>query len=169
MQKGWTDRRILKKWRNRCARAALAHYASARRHDLEHLGLGVVLIVVSTISTVLAGRPLFGLAVEWLDNTVLLAAAVTLALATVQVFRNDAARADKHRRTAAAFSEVKREIECMLVDLGGECTPPASSPQGLDLSMIKLKLKMLAEESLGVRGSIWRKVDREVSALGREL
>ena len=155
--------RLLRRWRRRCQSASLAHYKAARYYDACYAWLGGSLIVISIAAAVLAGRPLLGLTSEATNAAALFASAVTVSLASLQVFRNDASRADRHRRTAASYSSIKRDIEQMFV-----CCDELCSKKGA-LNDLKLRLRVVAEESLGVPGRIWRRVDQEAPYRTGEL
>jgi hypothetical protein len=141
----------------------LAHYRTARYHDDWNVWLGGLLIVTSIVAAVLAGRTLFSIDEATTNTLALVASAFTVSLASLQVFRGDASRADGHRRTAAAYSAIKRDIEQMFTNTEGA---PANA---CALEMLKLRLKVVAEESLGVPGRIWRRVDREAPSRSGDL
>jgi hypothetical protein len=158
-----SPKHLLRRWRRRCQSAALAHYRAARHYDGCFFWLGSTLIVVSTVAAVLAGRPMFGVPVGELDTLALLISAATVSLASVQVFRNDAARADRHRRTAATYSAIKRDIEHIASTKDRDCSYDS------ELRLLRLRLRVVAEESPGVPGGIWKKVDADAPSRSAEL
>jgi hypothetical protein len=110
----WDDKleALMDEWRRRAWAAQTAHYRRATKLSRSHVGLGVPVVVLSTV----VGTSLFAtineeqlnLAVRLVVGSVSVAAAV---LAAVQTFFRFAQRADRHVLAADWYAAIRRRIE----------------------------------------------------------
>lgn len=154
---------LLSVWAVRAKRSLEAHYTAARVLSRRHALLGGLLIIVSAITTTLAGRPLLGFPVAKVDNLLTLSSALTLALASLHVFLRDGDRAAEHRRAAAAYSAIKRRLENTVTDIaaGVQLGPD-------DVASLRTEIDTISENAIGVPKGIW-KTNEERGARSAEI
>jgi hypothetical protein len=148
---------LLAAWNWRAKRASLSQYETARRLDRRHYLLGILLVSCSVISTCLAGRALFGLSNVTLDSFMTVFSAATLTIACLHVFLQDAARAERYRRSGSRFAAIKREIEQALAWPNTNLSEPF-------LNSVRKQLDDLSGEALPIPDRVWKYVDRRLQS-----
>lgn len=83
----------------------------------------------------------------------------TLVLACLQIFLQDASRAERYRRTGARYAAVKRDFELLVSQLSTNGRVDESK-----LNAAKHRLDELADEALAVPGPVWRSVEKGIRA-----
>jgi hypothetical protein len=148
------------KWRIRCRRFQLAHYESARRFMLLHYFLGVTATLLATI----VARSVFSELSKatpdspW-SNAIRAMSVIAAVFTALQTFLKYSERAEKHRISAAWFSNLKDKLELQTT------FPPATEGDWkLALDEIEGAWQKLREDSPTVPSSIWRKVEARVKS-----
>lgn len=148
-------RDMLAAWSRRAKRAAVAHYESARRLEKRHYSLGVALVFASAATTSLAGRTLFEISGQLLDESMTIVSVLTLGLACVQVFLGDSERAARFKLAGARFAALKREIEHVQVELRLQSVDGNAAKK---VSDIRERLDRLAEDAPSISSRVWLKI-----------
>jgi hypothetical protein len=144
-------RKLVEKWTCTVDRATSGHYEAARHLDGRHRFIGLLLLSCSVAATCLAGRAMFYLPIAILDSFMTVFSAMTLAIACAHVFLKDEQRAEEHRRKAARYAVLRRELEQL------QCAP--SDPTQSQLTDIRTQMADLTEVGLTIPARIWTKTE----------
>lgn len=104
---------IASQWRNGVRIAHIAHSRSAARFADRNRWLGVPAVLLATIAGG-SGLSTLGSTDAWVSWVAGLSGVGAAALASAQTFLNDDARAEQHRRFAAAYGDLRRRLDLLL-------------------------------------------------------
>ena len=149
-------RKLLEKWTCTVDRATSGHYAAARRMDDLHYFIGLVLLFCAVVSTCLAGRAVFSIPIVTVDSFMTVFSAMTLVIAVAHVFLRHEVRAENHRRKAARYAALRRELEQL-------CALDRTQLTTSQLTDIRTRMDDLSEDGLTIPARIWTKLKRTQS------
>lgn len=102
-------------WRNGARIAHIAHSRAAAKSADRNRWLGVSAVLLATLSGG-SGLSTLGSTDAWVSWVAGLAGAGAALLAGAQTYLNDEARAEQHRRFAAAYGDLRRRLELLLIE-----------------------------------------------------
>lgn len=147
-----SKKELLDRWLKRARESQLSHHLMAEKLDSQHKWLGILVIVITSISGATS------ILAELKDDDKLILGLVTLSvtiLTALQTFLKLEEKANRHRVAAAGFGDVRRTLELASVS-GDEAT---------DLSLTRVEIAMgnLAKESPSVPKSDYDKALKRMS------
>jgi hypothetical protein len=138
---------LLESWKTKIRRAQMAQYAAANRCRRRHYALGIPIIVLSAVTgaTALGGTPLPARVALSLG----IASVIVAVLAGLQTFLRLADDAEKHRVSAQAFGDLKRQIDALLAS--------DPSPAEAQIDAIRRRWQRINMNSLLAVSESWEK------------
>jgi hypothetical protein len=148
---------LLATWHRRARRAQIAHFETVARLERLKYGLGIPVVVLSTVvgSTVFAS--LHETTATWLKVTAGIASVVAAVLASVQTFLQHAERAERHRSAAAAYGRLKKELEQY------QAFPPDEAHAKEFVTALLHRNDRLAQKSPPVPKAVWAQTERRLA------
>jgi hypothetical protein len=134
-------RELLAAWARRTRTSKVSHYAMAHRlgRRAQWLGLPVMLITVLVGTSAFASIASQAVSIEAKLAVGLLSVLATV-LSSLQTFFKYPERAEQHRRSAAKYGAIERELE-VLFAAGGAAVDP------VQVAALRAKLDRLAEDA----------------------
>jgi hypothetical protein len=159
-QAPWTPevRRLLVEWRDRADAASKTHFAVANRLSALNLGLGIPVVVLTT----LVGTSVFATLQQVLSTTVRIFAGIAIVaaavLASLQTFLSSAERAEKNWAAGEAWAAIRREITEMLALHPANIAARGNPKQYLD--ELRARMDEVAKESPGMSNRVLARISK---------
>jgi peptidoglycan hydrolase CwlO-like protein len=148
---------LLKRWHKRLRESQFAHYESAKMLSRANLGLGIPVVIFST----LVGTSVFATIQSnpnlLIQITLGLLSMVAAVLASLQTFFRYSERAEKHRGVGARYGAIRREIEQVIAN---PQTEYSNAKETLD--SLRTKIDSLADEAPEVSSQTWKRVLKQL-------
>jgi hypothetical protein len=110
---------LLKAWLKRARENQFAHYAAARRLEKRHSRIGIPAAVLSAIVGTSVFASLEANVQPWMKIAVGLLSVTAAILTSLQTFWRFSERAERHRKAAAEYASIRREMEQYLTFADG--------------------------------------------------
>ncbi|MFK3973535.1 SLATT domain-containing protein [Pseudomonas sp. NPDC087358] len=147
-----SKKELLDRWLKRVRESQLSHHLMAEKLDSQHKWLGILVIVITSISGATS------ILAELKDNDKLILGLVTLSVTVftaLQTFLKLEEKANRHRVAAAGFGDVRRTLE--LAGVSGD------EAADLSLKRVEIAIGNLAKESPSVAKSVYDKALKRMS------
>lgn len=140
---------LLARWLRRTRDSAFAHYAAEEQHSRLNYALGAPAAFLAAV----VGTSVFASLDKVVDNRVkLIVGGLSIGsavLAGLQTFLRYGDRAERHRKAAVLYSNLRRDLEVALLF-------PADATHA-SLETIKHKYNEITESAPNVHGSLWKR------------
>jgi len=139
----------LDEWNRRVTRAAWGHHKEASRLGARHYYFGVPTIALSTFVATTVFR-----SVDCWTPWFTALTAIAAVLASCQTFFGFQSRADAHRKSATAYSGIRRKIEMLTGS-----PPTAEGEINRRMEILQLQMDLLADHSPSISKKVWTEAE----------
>lgn len=147
---------LLQRWLHRTRESQWGHYEAERSLLRGHYALGIPLVLL----TAFTGTSVFGLISlnpdRWFKIVVGLTSVAAAVLSGLQTFLRMSDRAALHRGAAAAYADLRRDIEQRLAT--------SRNQSDEDLTQLRERLSYLADRSPAIPPRVWKRTEKTLSA-----